>query len=111
MPLKQFLKNLKLNVFYQPILGVSLIILVLSLFIPVVGASQTKIQLSSLVAVIYSILAWFSDDFVGTIQQNVNQRREQYDDKFWMRGLIRYFLIHLTLVLLFLASLTWILVS
>ena len=80
----EFFKNLKFDVFYKPIFSLSSIILGLSLFLPVIVASQAKVQLFSFIGVLYSILAWFINETFAVFVKNINERREKGYSDYWL---------------------------
>ena len=69
---KEMLQGVKFNVFYKPILFLSAFILGFSLFVSVIGVSQWKVQLTSLLGVIYGTLAWFVNNILLIYEKNIN---------------------------------------
>ena len=64
----KFLERFEFDFFYKALFALSSVILIFSLFFPIIGLPQIKIQLISFVFLSYSILSWIIRDFIKSLR-------------------------------------------
>ena len=75
----EIFKNLQYDVFYKAIFVVFSVILILSIFLETKGISNEKIQMLAITAVLYSFVAWFTNDIIRLWQGQLNELRATID--------------------------------
>ena len=75
----EIFRNIQYDVYYKAIFVVFSVILILSIFLETKGIPNEKIQMLAITAVLYSFVAWFTNDVIRLWQGQLNELRARID--------------------------------